>query len=374
MKGFRTKSDLRLLLLTLILCVIGLVMVFSASFPYSLRLHDVSYEIFLKQLLFFGIGFVLMILVSNIPLRFYRKHAYLLLLVALFLSGLVFTPLGTNLGTFSRRWIDLRFTTLMPSDIIKGASILAMARFIAGNRRPQSFRHGTLPAFVLIALCCIPVMLQPDTSTTFIIGAVLFALYAVFAMNLRHLLPGTGVVTGLLALYIGADPYRWERITAMWNPLKDYYGSGWQLAQSLFAVASGGVFGRGLAKSVQKFSNLSEAHNDFIFAVLAEEFGFIGSMLVVILYVLLIMRILQIALNHPDRFAQVTGTGIAALIALQAMVNILVSLGLAPPTGVTLPFISYGGTSLMMFMGLIGVVLQISRKERRETTADESTD
>jgi cell division protein FtsW len=134
------------------------------------------------------------------------------------------------------------------------------------------------------------------------------------------------------------------------------------------------VFGRGLAKSVQKFSNLSEAHNDFIFAVLAEEFGFIGSMLVVILYVLLIMRILQIALNHPDRFAQVTGTGIAALIALQAMVNILVSLGLAPPTGVTLPFISYGGTSLMMFMGLIGVVLQISRKERRETTADESTD
>ncbi|MDI9501529.1 MAG: putative lipid II flippase FtsW [Tissierellia bacterium] len=374
MKGFRTKSDLRLLLLTLILCVIGLVMVFSASFPYSLRLHDVSYEIFLKQLLFFGIGFVLMILVSNIPLRFYRKHAYLLLLVALFLSGLVFTPLGTNLGTFSRRWIDLRFTTLMPSDIIKGASILAMARFIAGNRRPQSFRHGTLPAFVLIALCCIPVMLQPDTSTTFIIGAVLFALYAVFAMNLRHLLPGIGVVTGLLALYIGADPYRWERITAMWNPLKDYYGSGWQLAQSLFAVASGGVFGRGLAKSVQKFSNLSEAHNDFIFAVLAEEFGFIGSMLVVILYVLLIMRILQIALNHPDRFAQVTGTGIAALIALQAMVNILVSLGLAPPTGVTLPFISYGGTSLMMFMGLIGVVLQISRKERRETTADESTD
>lgn len=374
MKGFRTKSDLRLLLLTLILCVIGLVMVFSASFPYSLRLHDVSYEIFLKQLLFFGIGFVLMILVSNIPLRFYRKHAYLLLLVALLLSGLVFTPLGTNLGTFSRRWIDLRFTTLMPSDIIKGASILAMARFIAGNRRPQSFRHGTLPAFVLIALCCIPVMLQPDTSTTFIIGAVLFALYAVFAMNLRHLLPGIGVVTGLLALYIGADPYRWERITAMWNPLKDYYGSGWQLAQSLFAVASGGVFGRGLAKSVQKFSNLSEAHNDFIFAVLAEEFGFIGSMLVVILYVLLIMRILQIALNHPDRFAQVTGTGIAALIALQAMVNILVSLGLAPPTGVTLPFISYGGTSLMMFMGLIGVVLQISRKERRETTADESTD
>jgi cell division protein FtsW len=126
MKGFRTKSDLRLLLLTLILCVIGLVMVFSASFPYSLRLHDVSYEIFLKQLLFFGIGFVLMILVSNIPLRFYRKHAYLLLLVALLLSGLVFTPLGTNLGTFSRRWIDLRFTTLMPSDIIKGASILAM--------------------------------------------------------------------------------------------------------------------------------------------------------------------------------------------------------------------------------------------------------
>ena len=374
MKGFRTKSDLRLLLLTLILCVIGLVMVFSASFPYSLRLHDVSYEIFLKQLLFFGIGFVLMILVSNIPLRFYRKHAYLLLLVALFLSGLVFTPLGTNLGTFSRRWIDLRFTTLMPSDIIKGAGILAMARFIAGNRRPQSFRHGTLPAFVLIALCCIPVMLQPDTSTTFIIGAVLFSLYAVFAMNLRHLLPGIGVVTGLLALYIGADPYRWERITAMWNPLKDYYGSGWQLAQSLFAVASGGVFGRGLAKSVQKFSNLSEAHNDFIFAVLAEEFGFIGSMLVVILYVLLIMRILQIALNHPDRFAQVTGTGIAALIALQAMVNILVSLGLAPPTGVTLPFISCGGTSLMMFMGLIGVVLQISRKERRETTADESTD
>lgn len=373
MKRKKTEFDLRLFVLTLLLCMIGLVMVFSASFPYSIRLHNSSYEIFLKQLLFFGIGLGVMIGISHIPLRFFRKRANLFLLLALLLSFLVFTPLGTDLGTFSRRWIDLRFTTLMPSDLIKVTGILAMARFIAGNRHPQSLRKGTLPAFLLILLTCAPILLQPDTSTSFIIAAVLFCLYAVFAMNLRHLVPGLAAGVAAFVVYIKADAYRWERITAMWDPLKDYYGSGWQLSQSLFAVSAGGLFGRGLAKSVQKFSNLSEAHNDFIFAVLAEEFGFFGSMLVVLLYALLVIRILQISLHHPDRFAQVTGTGIAALITLQAMVNILVSIGLLPPTGVTLPFISYGGTSLLVFMGMIGIVLQISRKEPKEKETHEST-
>lgn len=374
MKRRTNEFDLRLFLLTMILCVIGLVMVFSASFPYSIRLHNVSYEIFMKQLFFFLIGFLLMIGVSYIPLRFFRKRAYVFLLLAIVLTLGVFTPLGTDLGTFSRRWIDLRFTTLMPSDFIKGAGILAMARFIVANRHPQSLRRGTLPAFALIGLCCLPIMLQPDTSTTMMIGLVLFALYGIFAMNLRHLVPGLVAGGGLFAWYLNADPYRLLRITAMWDPLKDYYGSGWQLSQSLFAVSAGGLFGRGLAKSVQKFSNLSEAHNDFIFAVLAEEFGFIGSMIVVVLFVLLIIRILQVSFRNPDPFAKVTGTGIAAMITIQALVNIFVSIGLLPPTGVTLPFISYGGTSLLVFMGMMGIVLQISRVKKTKEEIHESFD
>lgn len=374
MKRKPAEFDLLLFVLTVVLCVAGLVMVFSASFPYSIRLYDSSSEIFMKQLLFFGMGLILMVGVSYIPMRFFRRNAVIFLLIAVVLSLLVFTPLGTDLGTFSRRWINLRFTTLMPSDFLKGAGIIAMARFIAGNRHPESFKKSTLPAFVLIGICCAPIMLQPDTSTAVITGAVLFSLFAVFSMNLRHLIPGVLLGGGVLAVYLQADPYRIQRITAMWDPLKDYYGSGWQLSQSLFAVSAGGLFGRGLAKSVQKFSNLSEAHNDFIFAVLAEEFGFAGSMLIVLLYVLLILRILQISLNHPDRFSQATGTGIAALITLQSMVNILVSIGLAPPTGVTLPFISYGGTSLLVFMGMIGMVLQISRRERKQEVTNENTD
>ena len=372
MKRRKTEFDLRLFFLTVLLCVIGLVMVFSASFPYSLRLHNASYEIFLRQFVFFVAGTAAMIGISYIPIRFFRKRAYLFLLLAVMVSMLVFTPVGTDLGTFSRRWISLGFTTLMPSDLLKGAGILAMARFIAGNRHTESLRKGTIPAFVLIAFCCVPIMLQPDTSTSFIVAAVLFALFAVYGMNLRHLVPGVLAGIGVLVVYLNADPYRWERITAMWNPLKDYYGSGWQLSQSLFAVSAGGLFGRGLAKSVQKFSNLSEAHNDFIFAVLAEELGFLGSMLVIGLFVLLILRILQVSLRHPDPFAKITGTGIAALIALQAMINIMVSIGLMPPTGIPLPFISYGGTSLLVFMGLMGIVLQISRKERKEEVKDES--
>ncbi len=360
----KARFDFWLFSITVFLCLVGVLVVFSASFPYSIRTHGEATEFFMKQAQFFGLGVIGMIAVSFIPMRFYRKYAKVILLLSLILCFLVFTPIGTDLDTIARRWINLGFTTFMPSDTLKVAGILAMARFLTERRDLNSLRQGTVPAMGLIGLCIAPILLQPDTSTSFIIATSLFALFFIYGMNMKHLVPSVGVAGVGLAFYLTRDQYRIERILAMWDPLKDYYGDGWQLAQSLFAVSSGGIFGKGLAKSVQKFSNLSEAHNDFIFAIIAEELGFLGALLVIFLISALVIRIIKISMQSRDPFSRITGVGIAALIALQSLINIGVSVGIIPPTGVPLPFVSYGGTSLLVSMGMIGIVLQISRANK----------
>lgn len=354
--------DRAIILITALLCTVGLIMVFSASFPYSQRIHGTMYSIFLRQAIYCIMGFLAMAVVSWIPYTFYQRFGYLLWLSAIVLCLLVQTPLGTDLGTFARRWINLGPVTFMPSDFMKIGAVIAMAKFISGNRRRAShLKEGLLPAMFIIMVSAIPVAFQPDTSTMFIIVVAAFAIYFIFAMRMRYFLPLFGVGAAGFAAFIFSDTYRIQRITAMWDPLADYYGTGWQLSQSLFAVSAGGFFGRGLGKSIQKFSNLSEAHNDFIFAVLSEELGFIGACIVILLFAALVIRMIQIAFQVRQAFGRYTVVGIAAIIALQALVNITVALGLIPPTGVTLPFISYGGTSLIIFLMMVGVVLQLSR-------------
>lgn len=362
-----------LLSVVVVLCLLGLVMVFSASFPYSERLYGKPWAIFMRQAIFFVVGLVAMVIVSKVPLRWMRKYSYVALLLAILFSLLVFTPLGTSLGTFSRRWINLRITTLMPSDLIKIGGILAMAKFLTENRRVATLRHGTLPALFLTGLTILPVLLQPDTSTSFIIGCVLFGLFLVYGMNLRHLGPALGLIVLGGGAYIAVDPYRLDRIRAMFDPYEDYYFSGWQLAHSLFAVSAGGVFGRGLGKSMQKFSHLSEAHNDFIFSIISEELGFVGAAFVILLFAVLVLRIIAISLQSKDRFGKILGTGIAALIALQCLVNVSVAVGMIPPTGVPLPFVSYGGTALILFMSMMGMVFSMAAETSMKGAADESS-
>lgn len=357
----------------ILLCLVGLVMVFSASFPYSERLYGKPWAIFMRQAIFFIVGLVAMVIVSRIPLRWMRKYSYVALLLAILFSLLVFTPLGTSLGTFSRRWINLRFTTLMPSDLVKIGGILAMAKFLTENRRVTTLRNGTMPALFLIGFTILPVLLQPDASTSFIIGCVLFGMFLIYGMNLRHLGPAVGLIVLAGGAYIAINPYRLDRIRAMFDPFEDYYFSGWQLAHSLFAVSAGGVFGRGLGKSMQKFSHLSEAHNDFIFSIISEELGFVGATAVILLYAVLVLRIIAIAMRSNDRFGKILGTGIAALIALQCLVNVSVAVGMIPPTGVPLPFVSYGGTALILFMGMIGMVFSIAAEANQKGATDESS-
>ncbi len=367
MSGNKRTLDFGLFVLCISLCLVGLVFVQSASFPSTIIGEHPDKNDVYRQGFFFLLGLVAMLGIFHIPMRWYRRFAFLFLLLSLVLGGMVFTPLGTNLGTFSRRWIQIGSLTFMPSDMIKICGVLAMARFLSGRHQLESFREGTIPAMLLIGICALPVALQPDTSTTFIIGATLFCLFTIYGMNLWHLIPSMVAAVTLLIVYLFKDAYRIERIKAVLNPFVDYYGDGWQLAQSLFAVTRGGIFGRGLGKSAQKFSNLSEAHNDFIFAIISEEIGFVGSVFVLALIILLVVRIIKISLHSKDRFSQITGVGIAALIALQSLINIGVSLGLVPPTGVPLPFISNGGTSLLVSMAMIGIVLRIGRenKERK---------
>lgn len=359
--------DKGIVIITALICAVGLVMVFSASFPYSQRIYGTMYSIFLRQAIFCVLGFICMLGVSFIPYQYYQKYAFHLWILSILLAMLVFTPLGTDLGTFARRWIRLGSITFMPSDILKVSGVMMMAAWITKNRKQAShWKYGMIPAMLIIGLTAVPIALQPDTSTMLIAVGAAAIIYILFAIRMRYFLPMFFLGAGSIVAFIVSDRYRIERIQAMLNPLADYYGSGWQLSQSLFAISAGGLFGRGLGKSIQKFSNLSEAHNDFIFAVLSEELGFIGACIVIFLFVALVNRMIRIAFSVRNPFARMLAIGISGIIALQAMINIAVAVGLIPPTGVTLPFISYGGTSLMIFLMMVGVVLQISRHRVEE--------
>ncbi len=359
----RTKVDRQFIYALLFLLVFGAGMIFSASWP-LVATSDTGPTYYLKNhLLFMGIGLFCFFLTSITDYHLYAKWAVQIYAVAWLLSLLVFTGLGTNQDTFARRWIMVGGRTFMPSDLVKFASIALLSWVLSRHRDIKSFQAATLPILIFIGFTVLPIYFQPDFSTTVTIALTLLVLFYIAGMNVRHAIPVAVAAIALGFLLIKTNPERMSRLTAFRNPMEDYHGDGWQLAHSLFAVSSGGIFGVGPGLSRQKYT-LSQAHNDFIFAIIAEELGLIGCLILIAVFSFFVYRGVANALQAKDAFGRYLGLGIVSLIGIQALINMAVVLGLIPPTGIGFPFISYGGSSLVVFLAMAGVLVNISRQRR----------
>jgi len=359
----KRASDFTLMIAVILLVFIGIIMVFSSSWPDALYKMNDGYYFLKKQLISSGLGLIAMLFFMNFSYWRLERLSKLIFIASIILGLLIFTPLGME-ANGARRWINLGFTTFMPSDAIKLGSIIYFSSFLAKRKEDvRKITKGFIPSMLIIGVSCGLIIMQKDLSTSATLGMALIILLFVSGANIIHLsILGTlGLAGGILAIV--GEEFRKKRVLAFLNPfapeVRDNFG--WQAIQSLYALGSGGLFGLGLGKSRQKFFYIPEPYNDFIFAIIGEELGFLGCVTVMLLLLLIIWRGLRIALGAKDLFGCYLATGIVALITVQSLIHIAVVTSSMPTTGITLPFVSFGGTSLMMFMAAAGILLNISR-------------
>lgn len=366
MKPSRGTPDFLLLFLTLGLVGFGIVMVFSASFTVSY--WDTGDRMYFteKQIIYAGIGLITMIIAMNIPFSFYKKYFFLFLIGSFVLLLLVFTPfLGKSLNG-ARSWIGIGSQTIQPAEFAKLGLIIYLSALVAKKKdKMDNFKEGLLPPLLISLLFFGLIALQPDFGTGLILLVTSMVIIIVGGARIKHIfyLSLIGLLT--LPFIIFSEDYRLSRFTVLLDPWSDPYGSGYQLIQSLIALGNGGLFGTGFGKGIQKFFYLPYPHSDFIFAVIGEELGFIGVAIFLLAYLLFIWRILIIALKSKEAFGTLVGVGIATLFGIQTFINIGGVTGTIPITGVTLPFISTGGSSLIMSMTAVGVILSLSRENSK---------
>ncbi len=363
----RGGADLPFLLLTLLLLGMGVLMVLSAS--YARAYYDLEHETggnaayyFIRQLLFALCGVGVMLFCSRIPMRFYRRFSVPVLGVAVVFLVLVLIPgIGTKVNG-ARRWINLGFTTFQPSEIAKIGVILCFSAMICKRKNEmQDLRKGLLPfALILVGIAAL-LVLEPHFSATIIILAIGLVMLFLGGAKLRWFLIGGGSAVGLLTVAFFTVDYVRARVMSWLDPFADPTGDGWQVVQSLYSIGSGGLLGLGLGNSRQKYLYLPEEHNDFIFSVICEELGFIGAVLILALFAMLILRGYWLSLHARDRYSFLVGTGITTLLALQVILNVAVCTNSLPCTGISLPFFSYGGTALLLQMAEMGMILSLSR-------------
>lgn len=364
-----TKNGKAILVLLLILLSFGLVMIYSSSYPYALDIGQDGAHFLKKQIASIAIGVVLFAIAFFVDYRFYKKFSLPIYLISFVLCLLVFTPLGNSYDTFARRWVKLPGISFMPSDFMKIAAVIFLANFLSVRKTDRlNFWWDVGPVFAIIGISILPIYLQPNMSTVITLASTMLIIYFISGLRIWYILASIPPLVILLGLsFLGEkNAYRRERIKILLNPLEDYLDSGWQLSQSLFAVASGGLFGVGLGRSAQKYLYLSEAHNDFIFAIISEELGFVGAVFTIVLFLLFLKYGLQIALETRDAFGKMLASGLTLLLVIQAFINMGVAFALLPPTGLVLPFVSYGGTSVAISMAMVGVLLNISKISKRE--------
>ncbi|MDD4802022.1 MAG: putative lipid II flippase FtsW [Syntrophomonas sp.] len=353
--------DFILFITTLTLVGIGLVMVFSSSAVTASINYDDPYYFFKKQLMWAAISLTVMIAIMKFNFFRLKDFAIPIMVFAVLCLILVITPLGTEVKG-SSRWLGVGWAKFAPSDVAKLAVVMFMAKIMEANLdKISSFTKGVLPFLAILSIISGLIMVQPDLGTAFTVAGTVFCLLLVAGAKWSHL--GAIALSGLVAVgaAIAVAPYRMERVIAFLDPWKYASDEGFQTIQSLYALGSGGLFGMGLGRSRQKFFYLPEQHTDFIFAILGEELGFIGAGLVVSLFLLFAWRGFKIAINAPDNFSRIMAAGLTIMITLQAAINIGVVSGALPVTGITLPFISYGGSSLLFSMAGVGLLLNISR-------------
>ncbi len=359
------RADYRLLSYFIILLVFGLVMLTSASLPVGHEKFADGY-FFIKRQLFLGVlpGLVLFFIFSKINFQQLKKYSFPFFILANILLLLVLVPgLGSTSGTNAHSWFNFLGFSFQPSELAKLALVIYLAAYLsARGKELLDFKNGFLVALGLGMIPVVLILAEPDVGTMIILFVILFGILFVAGCKLTHIIGLAVVGLSCFVILIWVAPYRTARLTTFMHPELDPQGIGYQMNQAFLAVGSGGIFGRGLGHSLQKFQYLPEVDSDTIFAIIAEEMGFIFSLGLIILWVLIICRGLVLAKNTPDKFGRLLVSGILIWFGVQSFLNIGAMVGALPLTGVPLPFVSHGGSALMIAMGAVGVLVNVSKQ------------
>lgn len=358
--AFQATYDVRLLFAVLFLVGIGIVMVYSASSAVALEKFGSGTYFLKRQALFSLIGIVILVLFSHVPFRIYRPLAYPLLILAMLSLTLVHVPgLGWSAGG-ALRWIRIGPVTFQPVEAARLALIVYLAYSLSKKQEIlKEFSVGFVPHLLILMLLSIPLILQPDFGSAVIFGALTWLMMFVGGVPLRHLLSAFLLLLPAAYYLMVSEAYRLRRLISFLDPWQYPADEGYQIIHSLMAFGTGGFWGAGIGKGYQKLFYLPEPHTDFIFAVIGEELGFLGVAFILGLYALVLWRSIRIARNCDDDFGMLMAVGITFALALQVSINMGVCLGLLPTKGLTLPFLSYGGTSLLLNMIGIGILMNI---------------
>ena len=371
-----TGFDMQFFVLLMAILIIGLATLYSASHVYAFTYEGDSYFYISKQLIFAAVGVVAMLFISMMDYHVLHKLAWIVWGVSLiFLVMAYFMPSQTGI----HRWVSLGAFSFQPSEIAKFALVVLFAHLISLNhKRMKTFRAGFFPLFVILVITCGLVIIEPHLSGTMLIAMLGFMMMYIGGVRLGWLLGILGIAAAAVVVMVVVMGYEQDRIAVWLHPMESFenqisFADGisgrdhaWQTVQSLFAIGSGGILGQGPGASRQKHLFLPEPQNDFIFSVFCEEMGLIGAILVLVLFGLLVWRGLKIAMRAPDKFGCMLALGLTLQIGLQVAINVAVVSNLLPNTGISLPFFSYGGTSILMLLGQMGVVLSVSRQSRIE--------
>jgi cell division protein FtsW len=358
--------DLGLLFPVLLLVGMGIVMVYSASSALALKKFGSGYFFLKKQAMFSLIGIVVLVLFSYIPFRLYRVLVYpALVAVIVMLVAVVFTGLGVTAGG-SARWLQLGPVRFQPSELARLALVIYMAYSMSKKGELlRDFYVGFLPHFLVLGLFTALLLVQPDFGSIVIFAALTWIMLFVGGCRITHLLSVVLLLAPMAWLFMTQAEYRVKRLMSFMDPWQYPADEGYQIVHSLMAFGTGGITGAGIGKGYQKLFYLPEPHTDFIFSVVGEELGLIGVMIVILLYGIMLMRGVRIARHAQDRFGSLLAMGITVTLGLQVCINMGVALGMLPTKGLTLPFLSYGGTSLLINMAAVGIIMNIGARDAR---------
>ncbi len=358
----KSSIDIEFLSVVIILLTFGLIMVFSASYPSANYKYGDGLYFIKKQAIWAVLGFAAMIITMKIDYRVYKKFALPIGFVTLVLLGMVFIFPAYN---GAHRWIGIGSLSFQPSELAKIAVIIYLAASLSVEKDKIRDFRVLIKELVVVGIILGFLILEPHFSVCIIIALVAFIMLMVAGARFKHF-AGLGLlgVPVVVVLATKAE-YRMDRIVTFFDPFQDRLGDGWQIIQSLYAIGSGGLFGLGFGNSRQKYMYVSEPQNDFIFAIICEELGIIGAAVIIALFAILIWRGMKIAMNAPDLFGSLLVTGIVSLVGVQTFLNIAVVTKMIPTTGISLPFFSAGGSSLVFLMAAMGMVLNVSKYKKQ---------
>ncbi len=357
-----TKSkeiNVKIIFCVMLLCIFGLVMQYSASSYNALKETGDSFFYVKKQLIAFAVGIIALVLATKVNTEFYKKIKWYLLVLSILLLAIIFIPVLGVEKYGARRWLNLGFFTIQPSEFSKFGLMFFLAGYIHDHKLDK-IRNLIIP-LLATAIICVLIMLEPNMSITMLVGLSVLIMLICGGIKGRYLV-SLALPVFVLVILILAEPYRVKRILAFINPWENSRDEGFQLIQSFYALAGGGVFGVGLFNSRQKYTFLPFAESDFIFSIIGEELGFVGAFALILIFTYVVFLGVKVAMKAKDAYSSLLAVGITAIIACQTLLNVAVVTGSIPPTGLPLPFISNGGSSLVVFLYAVGVLIRIGNE------------